>query len=38
MACLNDFFKDFSLSAAIAGFVSVLVGFSSAGVIVFQAA
>lgn len=32
------FFKDFSLSAAIAGFVSVLVGFTSAGVIVFQAA
>ncbi|MEM9976143.1 MAG: benzoate/H(+) symporter BenE family transporter [Cyanobacteria bacterium P01_D01_bin.2] len=38
MAVLKDFFKDFSLSAAIAGFVSVLVGFSSAGVIVFQAA
>ncbi|MEA5466640.1 benzoate/H(+) symporter BenE family transporter [Leptothoe sp. PORK10 BA2] len=32
------FLKDFSLSAAIAGFVSVLVGFTSAGVIVFQAA
>ncbi|MEM9977575.1 MAG: benzoate/H(+) symporter BenE family transporter [Cyanobacteria bacterium P01_D01_bin.2] len=32
------FFKDFSLSAAIAGFVSVLVGFTGAGVIVFQAA
>ena len=31
-------FKDFSLSAAIAGFVTVLVGFTSAGVIVFQAA
>ena len=30
--------QDFSLSAAIAGFVSVLVGFSSAAVIVFQAA
>ncbi|NER85432.1 MAG: hypothetical protein F6K42_39270, partial [Leptolyngbya sp. SIO1D8] len=30
--------KDFSLSAAIAGFVTVLVGFTSAGVIVFQAA
>ncbi len=30
--------KDFSLSAFIAGFVSVLVGFTSAGVIVFQAA
>ncbi|MEM8613218.1 MAG: benzoate/H(+) symporter BenE family transporter [Cyanobacteria bacterium P01_H01_bin.105] len=32
------FFKDFSVSAAIAGFVSVLVGFTGAGVIVFQAA
>ena len=32
------FFKDFSISAAIAGFVSVLVGFTGAGVIVFQAA
>ncbi|MBE9061678.1 benzoate/H(+) symporter BenE family transporter [cf. Phormidesmis sp. LEGE 11477] len=32
------FAKDFSLSALIAGFVSVLVGFTSAGVIVFQAA
>ncbi len=32
------FFKDFSVSAAIAGFVSVLVGYTSAGVIVFQAA
>lgn len=31
-------FKDFSLSAAIAGFVTVLVGLTSAGVIVFQAA
>ena len=31
-------FKEFSLSAAIAGFVTVLVGFTSAGVIVFQAA
>ncbi len=30
--------KDFSLSAVIAGFVTVLVGFTSAGVIVFQAA
>ncbi|EDX83438.1 benzoate transporter subfamily [Synechococcus sp. PCC 7335] len=30
--------KDFSLSAVTAGFVSVLVGFTSAGVIVFQAA
>ncbi|MEM9484908.1 MAG: benzoate/H(+) symporter BenE family transporter [Cyanobacteria bacterium P01_F01_bin.116] len=32
------FLKDFSVSAAIAGFVSVLVGFTGAGVIVFQAA
>lgn len=32
------FARDFSLSAVIAGFVSVLVGFTSAGVIVFQAA
>lgn len=32
------FAQDFSLSAVIAGFVSVLVGFTSAGVIVFQAA
>jgi benzoate membrane transport protein len=31
-------FKDFSTSAVIAGFVTVLVGFTSAGVIVFQAA
>ena len=30
--------KDFSLSAVIAGFVTVLVGFTSAAVIVFQAA
>ncbi|MEM8502654.1 MAG: benzoate/H(+) symporter BenE family transporter [Cyanobacteria bacterium P01_D01_bin.1] len=30
--------RDLSLSAVIAGFVSVLVGFTSAGVIVFQAA
>lgn len=32
------FIKDVSLSAVIAGFISVLVGFTSAGVIVFQAA
>ena len=32
------FFKDYSLSAAIAGFDSVLVGFTGAGVIVFHAA
>ena len=30
--------KDFSISAVIAGFVTVLVGFTGAGVIVFQAA
>jgi len=30
--------KDFSLSAVIAGFITVLVGFTGAGVIVFQAA
>lgn len=33
-----QFFKDFSVSAVIAGFVTVLVGFTSAAVIVFQAA
>ncbi|MEM1252693.1 MAG: benzoate/H(+) symporter BenE family transporter [Cyanobacteria bacterium P01_H01_bin.21] len=32
------FLKDFSLSAVISGFVSILVGFTSAAVIVFQAA
>jgi benzoate membrane transport protein len=32
------FFKDFSASALIAGFVTVLVGFTSSAVIVFQAA
>ena len=32
------FFKDLSLSAIVSGFVSILVGFSSAAVIVFQAA
>jgi len=32
------FLKDFSASAAIAGFVTVLVGFTSSAVIVFQAA
>lgn len=31
-------YKDFSISALVAGFVTVLVGFTSAGVIVFQAA
>lgn len=30
--------QDFSISAVIAGFVSILVGYSSAAVIVFQAA
>lgn len=40
MTVLNDtsVFKDLSLSAIIAGFVTVLVGFTGAGVIVFQAA
>ncbi|MGB3615306.1 MAG: benzoate/H(+) symporter BenE family transporter [Elainellaceae cyanobacterium] len=33
-----DIFKDLSISAIVAGFVTVLVGFTSAGVIVFQAA
>lgn len=33
-----NFLKDFSLSAVIAGFVTVLVGFTSSAVIVFQAA
>jgi len=33
-----SFLKDFSLSAAIAGFVTVLVGFTSSAVIIFQAA
>src|SRR3954471_18359015 len=32
------FLKDVSLSAVVAGFVTVLVGFTSSGVIVFQAA
>lgn len=31
-------FKDMSISAGVAGFVTILVGFTSAGVIVFQAA
>ncbi|HSM80656.1 MAG TPA: benzoate/H(+) symporter BenE family transporter [Nodosilinea sp.] len=34
----GGFFKDVSLSAIIAGFVTVLVGFTSSAVIVFQAA
>ena len=33
-----SFFKDFTVSALIAGFVTVLVGFTSSAVIVFQAA
>lgn len=33
-----SFFKDLSVSALIAGFVTVLVGFTSSAVIVFQAA
>lgn len=33
-----SFFKDLSFSAVVAGFVAVLVGFSSSGIIVFQAA
>lgn len=35
---MMTFLKDFSLSALIAGFVTVLVGFTSSAVIVFQAA
>jgi benzoate membrane transport protein len=35
---LSGFFKDFSLSAATAGFVAVLVGFTSSVAIVFSAA
>ncbi|HNL80664.1 MAG TPA: benzoate/H(+) symporter BenE family transporter, partial [Agitococcus sp.] len=35
---MKTLFKDFSFSAVIAGFVTVLVGFSSSGVLVFQAA
>jgi benzoate membrane transport protein len=35
---LTSFFKDFSLSAATAGFVAVLVGFTSSVAIVFSAA
>ena len=33
-----QFFKDLSLSAFVAGFVAVLVGFTSSVAIVFQAA
>jgi len=35
---MHTLLKDFSISAAIAGFVTVLVGFTSSAVIVFQAA
>jgi benzoate membrane transport protein len=38
MSLLNAFFKDFSISAATAGFVAVLVGFTSSVAIVFSAA
>lgn len=37
-AASAGFFRDISLSAAVAGFVTVLVGFASSAVIVFQAA
>lgn len=35
---MNNIWKDFSLSALVAGFIAVLTGYSSAAVIVFQAA
>ncbi|MEM6351226.1 MAG: benzoate/H(+) symporter BenE family transporter [Cyanobacteria bacterium P01_D01_bin.14] len=38
MLTLQRFIKDFSLSALVTGFVTVLVGFTSAAVFVFQAA
>ena len=41
MACQNQamqFFKDVTLSAFAAGFVAVLIGFTSSVAIVFQAA
>lgn len=38
MSFLKDSLKDISFSAIVAGFVTVLVGFSSSAVIVFQAA
>jgi benzoate membrane transport protein len=38
MLLLKTFFKDFSISAATAGFVAVLVGFTSSVAIVFSAA
>ena len=36
--CLMSFFRDLSLSSVVTGFVVVLVGFSSTGALVFQAA
>jgi benzoate membrane transport protein len=38
MSAVKEFAKDISLSAIVAGFVTVLVGFTSSAVIVFQAA
>lgn len=38
MSAIKEFASDISLSAVIAGFVTVLVGFTSSAVIVFQAA
>jgi len=38
MSVARSLINDFSISAVIAGFVTVLVGFTSAGIIVFQAA
>ncbi len=38
MSVVRRFLSDFSLSAVVAGFVTVLVGFTSSAVIVFQAA
>ncbi|MCZ8075678.1 MAG: benzoate/H(+) symporter BenE family transporter, partial [Paucibacter sp.] len=38
MQTKNDWFRDLSLSTAVAGFVAVLVGFTSSVAIVFQAA
>lgn len=37
-AQLRSFFNDFSIAALVAGFVTVLVGFTSSAVLVFQAA
>ena len=38
LICLMSFFRDLSLSAVVTGFVVVLVGLSSTGALVFQAA